>query len=273
MLFPALGFFDVYPFRFSFVADHFQYLAGIPLIVLFVAIAARILGPLWQGRAAPGDQAATGRSAAIAAIVSVLLVVLGTAAWLRADVFTTSSRLWQDVLQDDKNPRSWLAAYNLGRIRQGEASAAFDDADRFYTGGDPDSSKASATEALRLLDDSDRLLKQALENPATPDDVRYKAHDQWAQNDITRMRSPDTDSTVLLAHASQELQMALAFSAADKDPLPYYTLGIVELNRGQRIHKQLAAHVAAGGGAGDNAAEHGGGAAVCGCMPGGAAGL
>ena len=33
-LFPALGFFNVYPFRDSFVADHFQYLAGIGPIVL-----------------------------------------------------------------------------------------------------------------------------------------------------------------------------------------------------------------------------------------------
>ena len=27
-LFPVLGFFNVYPFRYSFVADHFQYLAS-----------------------------------------------------------------------------------------------------------------------------------------------------------------------------------------------------------------------------------------------------
>lgn len=33
-LFPALGFVNVYPMRFSFVADHFQYLASIGIIVL-----------------------------------------------------------------------------------------------------------------------------------------------------------------------------------------------------------------------------------------------
>src|SRR4051812_32714143 len=33
-LFPALGFFNVYPFLFSFVADHFQYLASLGLIAL-----------------------------------------------------------------------------------------------------------------------------------------------------------------------------------------------------------------------------------------------
>jgi hypothetical protein len=33
-IFPALGFFDVYAFRFSFVADHFGYLASIPVLAL-----------------------------------------------------------------------------------------------------------------------------------------------------------------------------------------------------------------------------------------------
>src|SRR5262249_48091426 len=33
---PALGFFDVYPMRYSFVADHFQYLASIGIIAVIV---------------------------------------------------------------------------------------------------------------------------------------------------------------------------------------------------------------------------------------------
>ncbi|MGK4301758.1 hypothetical protein, partial [Klebsiella pneumoniae] len=49
-LFPALGFFDVYPMRFSFVADHFQYLASAGLLALLAAGAAalcprRLAGP------------------------------------------------------------------------------------------------------------------------------------------------------------------------------------------------------------------------------------
>ena len=43
VLTPALGFFNVYPFRFSFVADHFQYHAGIALVALAAATAALIV--------------------------------------------------------------------------------------------------------------------------------------------------------------------------------------------------------------------------------------
>src|SRR5262249_3768117 len=37
---PALGFFSIYPMRYSFVADHFQYLASIGIIAVIVACAA-----------------------------------------------------------------------------------------------------------------------------------------------------------------------------------------------------------------------------------------
>ena len=43
-LVPALGFVNVYPMRFSFVADHFQYHASIALIALLAAIIWRFIG-------------------------------------------------------------------------------------------------------------------------------------------------------------------------------------------------------------------------------------
>ncbi len=177
LIFPALGFFNVYPFRYSFVADHFQYLAGIPLIVLAVSIGARILGPLWKTSGPSQEQQPAKSSPAVALIVSILLVVLGATAWIRADVFAEPTKLWEDVLQPDKNPNSWLASYNLARSRQGDAKADFDEADRLVQGGDSDSAKQSGDDAMSELDDSDRLLKAALDNPSTPEDVRYKAHD------------------------------------------------------------------------------------------------
>src|SRR5262249_13857505 len=36
-LFPVLGFLNVYPFLYSYVADHFKYLASLGMIVLFAA--------------------------------------------------------------------------------------------------------------------------------------------------------------------------------------------------------------------------------------------
>ena len=119
-------------------------------------------------------------------MVSILLVVLGAAAWIRADVFAEPTKLWEDVLLPDKNPDSWLAAYNLARSRQGDAKASFDEADRLVKGGDSDSAKQSGDDAMSELDDSDRLLKAALDNPNTPDDVQYKAHDLWAQKTMSR---------------------------------------------------------------------------------------
>src|SRR3990167_5677543 len=44
-LFPALGFFNVYPMRFSFVADHFQYLAAIGPIAMGAAGLGRMAAP------------------------------------------------------------------------------------------------------------------------------------------------------------------------------------------------------------------------------------
>ena len=115
-----------------------------------------------------------------------LLVVLGTASWIRADVFSESAKVWTDVLQADKNPDSWLAAYNLARIRQSDASQIFDEAARSLQSGDSETSKQDALEAISSLDESDGLLKRVLDNPSTPDNIKYRAYDQWAQNDVTR---------------------------------------------------------------------------------------
>ena len=239
LIFPALGFVDVYPFRFSFVADHFQYLAGIPLIVLRRSSRRNFLGRFGRrvnataGRASRRNPRRRSRC-----WFRCLLVVLGAAAWIRADVFSEPAKLWQDVLQADKNPDSWLAAYNLARSWQSDAKLGFDEADRLLQGGDRDSAKHRQRMRSPGLDNSDLLLKAVLGNPGTPDDVRYKAHDLSAQNDVTRLRSPDSDSTAVLSHALEQLKLAMASPRRPRDPLPYYTLGIVDRNLAEALHKE-----------------------------------
>jgi tetratricopeptide (TPR) repeat protein len=98
-LVPALGFFDVYPMRYSFVADHFQYLASAALITLATVGSARILSPpAWLGPAVGG----------------AVLVVLGTLSWRQEAAYTDLPTLWSDTLQ--KDPDCWMAHYNLGKI-------------------------------------------------------------------------------------------------------------------------------------------------------------
>jgi hypothetical protein len=48
--FPVLGFFNVYYFRFSFVADHFQYLASMGPLALAAAGMTRIPALLKRGQ-------------------------------------------------------------------------------------------------------------------------------------------------------------------------------------------------------------------------------
>jgi tetratricopeptide (TPR) repeat protein len=104
-LVPALGFFDVYPMRYSFVADHFQYLAGIGLISLGAAAlftAARRCRDL---------------GLAIAAVASVVaLLTLGTVTWRYGHAFYDVETLWRDTLS--KNDNAWIAHNNLGTILQ-----------------------------------------------------------------------------------------------------------------------------------------------------------
>lgn len=107
---PASGLFDVYPFRFSFVADHFQYLAS--------------LGPL--ALVAAGVTQAAARAPASAARVAAT-VVLGTLAALTARqalLYRDAETLWRHTLAH--NPRAWLALNNLAALRltKGDAPEA-----------------------------------------------------------------------------------------------------------------------------------------------------
>ena len=114
-LFPALGFFDVYPMRFSFVADHFQYMASIGVIALVVAAAHRVLG---QGVGGEFQW----RSAKVFA--GAIVLFLAALTWNQGKIYEGVEVLWRDTLA--KNPTSFMAHSNLGAIlnRRGEFAEA-----------------------------------------------------------------------------------------------------------------------------------------------------
>jgi len=128
-LFPALGFLDVYPFRYSFTADHFQYLASAGPIALFAAGCALA----WR-RIGAGGAARTGPLFAAA-----LLLLLGGLTWRQASAYGDLETLWRDTLR--KNPAAWMAHVNLGEMlaargEGAEAAAHFREALRLDPGNE-----------------------------------------------------------------------------------------------------------------------------------------
>jgi tetratricopeptide (TPR) repeat protein len=117
-LVPALGFFDVYPFRFSFVADHFQYLASLGLIALAVAATARVIAHRAHD---PRLRRALGL-----VLGTLVVAALGTATWQRAQVYADAETLWRDTLA--RNPSAWMAHNNLGAVldQQGRTEEALE---------------------------------------------------------------------------------------------------------------------------------------------------
>jgi len=100
-LFPALGFFNVYPFRFSFVADHFQYLASIGPITLAAAGIAKLFSSL-KNKPPFLEPVFCG----------ALLLVLGLLSWRQCGMYKNVETLWRTTIV--RNPDAFLAYNNLG---------------------------------------------------------------------------------------------------------------------------------------------------------------
>ncbi len=101
-LFPVLGFFHVFPFKFSYVADHFQYLAILAIIVpvacLFAENASRVL-PNKTANYVAG---------------AVLLAVLGALTRQQSSLYRDSETLYRATLE--RNPDSWMTHNNLAGV-------------------------------------------------------------------------------------------------------------------------------------------------------------
>jgi tetratricopeptide (TPR) repeat protein len=113
ILFPMLGFFPLYTFVYSFVADHYQYAASIGPVALVVAGGARILRRLGTN----------GKTIMLSA-AGVLLLTLGVLTCRQCRIYTNNETLWLDTLE--KNPDSWLAHSQIGEafFRQGKVDEA-----------------------------------------------------------------------------------------------------------------------------------------------------
>ena len=128
-LFPALGFFDVWPFRYSFVADHFAYAAMPAFALVAVWIATRVADLI---------RLPMNARAAMGALALCALVALSLRATPKYD---SAETLWRTTVA--QNPKAWMAANNL-------ATTLLADAARAQAAGDLDGMQRLAAEALEF---------------------------------------------------------------------------------------------------------------------------
>ncbi|MCX6627470.1 MAG: tetratricopeptide repeat protein [Candidatus Solibacter sp.] len=131
-LFPALGFLNVYPFRYSYVADHFQYLAILGIIVPAASGLTALAGRISPDRISQGTLAI--------ALPALLLTTLGAATRQQSAIYRDYETLFRETLAH--NPGSSFLHSNLGVIlmstrRETEAAAEFEAAVRLSP-HDPD---------------------------------------------------------------------------------------------------------------------------------------
>lgn len=109
-LFPVLGFFNIYFMKYSFVADHFQYLASMSLIALFVGGFAWFLEK-WdlQRTAKSFGWRQLGKGVGL-----LLLLIFGLLTWKQSHIYKDMEALMRDSIK--KNPKAWMAHSNLGML-------------------------------------------------------------------------------------------------------------------------------------------------------------
>jgi len=125
-LFPVLGLIDNTFFRYSFAADHFQYLAGMGPLALLGA------GLFWLT-----DFIFPKKAWLQSSLGAGLLLVLGVTSWQRTWAYESNETLWIDTLA--QNPSCWVAENNLGNAllqkgRPDDATPHFQKALELYPG-------------------------------------------------------------------------------------------------------------------------------------------
>jgi tetratricopeptide (TPR) repeat protein len=140
MLFPALGFVNIYFMRYSLVADHYQYFSLIGLIALAVSGGIAIVRRIGERGRLIGQLTGT-----------AVFLALGVCTWKQVHIYRDEQTIWRDTLT--KNPDAWLAHNNLGLLlrqagRTEEALEHFEQALRIQ----PDSPEACDNVGAILFD-------------------------------------------------------------------------------------------------------------------------
>jgi tetratricopeptide (TPR) repeat protein len=222
MLSPLLGFIPLFTFWYTYVADHYQYVASIGPIALLSAGATQ-----WLRKRTP---LGTRGQASVAALVLIVLAVL---VWRQSRVYESEETLWRDTLA--KNPTSWMAQTNLGRYwsRQARFEEAADAYARVFAIR-PDVYRAHIGRAKVLMElGRDGEAAEHFEAALELQPNLYGAHTALA-----RLAWKRGDRTVAITH--YEAMIAIA----PKNPKGHFLMGRALQASGRprpaRVHYQKA---------------------------------
>ena len=210
MLFPMLGFFMMYTFKYTFVADHYQYVAIVGPAALVAAGLHRLVA------------ASTPRTRVLGyALGSVLLGLLSTLTWRQAHMYKDLETLWRTTIA--RNPDSYMGHNNLGAI--------------FLARGEVDDALAHFERALQIFPDHANAhgnLAQALLRKGRIDDALV--HFRKAAEIEPQLAKSHSDLAFGLVQAGQtEQALAEATKAVELQPdaaEPHHVLGLALLAAG-----------------------------------------
>lgn len=220
-LFPVLGIFNIYFMRYSFVADHWQYLALPGAAALVAALGARGWKTLECRLRGPSRRFLRGAAALSVAALALLLASL-TRDYCRS--YRGLEPLWRDTIA--KNPGAWMARINLGILLNSkeefaEAITHFDRAVELYPDDPQTTALRSRGIAYTGLKDYDRALRdfnRALAvNPVNPDVYHHRGNLYRERND--------------LAAALRDWERAIAINPGFTDA--YVNRGVARYIRGE----------------------------------------
>ncbi len=99
ILSPMLGIVSFYWMLFSFVGNHFAYLASIPFIALVVSLGVHFFGM---------------RTNLLTALAGFVLLILSIFTWKESHHYQTAEMMWRTSIAD--NAHAWVAHHNLGNL-------------------------------------------------------------------------------------------------------------------------------------------------------------
>ncbi len=221
---PLIGFIMLFTFRYTFVADHYQYLACIGPIALASAALTKFAGSLKYCRSF------------LSGIGALILIPLGLLTWHQSASYADIETLWRTTIA--RNPRSWMAYTNLSvaLLEKGEINEAInnsrkslelypDYAEAHYNLGNALLKKGEIDEALAQCQEAVAL------TPNDPDSHVALANALLAKNHVDEA----------IEHYSRALQLY------PDDSTAHYSLANALLEKGDlfaaRFHSEKAVEI------------------------------